>query len=48
MALVGDVAYLSVPQEAGEHSAVVAAIADDSSADMVHKPMSRWESRAGQ
>ena len=47
MGLVGDAAYSTVSQGAGEHSAVVAAIADKS-ADMVHKPMSRWESRAGQ
>ena len=35
MGLVGDAAYSTVSQGAGEHSAVVAAIADKS-ADMVH------------
>jgi len=43
MALVGDVAHSTASQGAGEHSA-----AADSPADMMHKPMSRSESRAVQ
>jgi len=46
MALVGDVAYSTVSPSAGGH--IAAAAVADSSADMVHKPMSRSESRAVQ